>query len=749
MFTPSYFRRNTLSIAIGTVMLTSTCSALSAAEDQADSAESTLPTITVTASKDNSGKTEGTGSYLAKSSRSASKLNLSLKETPQSVSVITRDQIEQRGLNIIDDILTATPGVTVIKVDSERSGYYARGFSINNQQIDGLTIGEKSPRIDSFFFDRIEVVKGSTGLSGSTGDPSATINMIRKRPTKEFSGNTAISFSRWDNTRVEADVSIPLTQDGSIRSRVMAAHKDGNSYMDYYSLESTAAMATIEADITPNTIASLGFQYQDNNPQGSTWGAVPYWNLDGSLANLPRNFSLANTWNSIQENDRTAFADIQHTFDNGWLIKAVASHTLSQSSWLMAYGGSGFPNPADGKGLGLWSIVYPESESKKTNLEVYASGSFSLLDRQHDLVLGYSGYKRDNTDPEGKLIGDFGNQVTCVPNQWGGTNCNINDYRKWNGYLNKPSYEITNTTKSSQQNQGAYGSVRLNLADPLKVIIGARYSEYKATNDDNADVKVDHLTPFLGVLYDINDVVTAYASYSDMFQPTTNKNRINKYLDPETGINYELGVKADLLDGQLLATAAAFWSEKDNLAVEDKEYNEMVKADPTKANNGLQSAYLATGQGLKVNGFELEATGLIKEGWNITAGYTYVNAKTNANSSEATNIPLNSVKLFSSYTLPADLWNGADRLTIGGGVNWQSEIENNWGGAPANTDGIVRQDSYFLASASASYKLNQYLTAAVNVNNLFDEKYYQNVGFYNGVYWGEPRNVTLTLRTKF
>lgn len=745
------FRQRHLGLAIQAIMAT-TVSSHALATDQASTSE--LSTIIVTADSDNNDRSENTGSYKAKASRSASKLNLSLKETPQSVSVITREQIEQRGLNIIDDILAATPGVTVIKNDSERSAYYARGFAISNRQIDGLPIGDNSPRTDSFFFDRIEVIKGASGLTGSTGNPSATINMIRKRPSKEFSGNTALSFGTWNSTRVEADTSIPLTSDGSIRSRVMAAHTDKESHMDYYQLKSTAAMGMLEADLSPNTVAALGFQYQENNPQGSTWGAVPYWNKDGTLANLPQNFSLANNWNTIEQRDKTIFADITHKFANDWLIKASASQTQSTSFWLMVYGGDGRPDPATGQGIGLWTTVTPTSESKKTNLELYATGPFSLLGRQHDLVIGASGYDRSSNSPSGRLYGNIGNQVTCTETKnkvtvitnsiW--DDCTINDYRSWNGNATaKPTYTVTPATSdATQQNYGAYSTVRLNITDPFKVIAGARYSEYKASNGRFKDVSVDHLTPYFGVLYDLNDNVTAYASYTDMFQVSTAKDRYNNYLEPETGISYEAGIKADLFDQRLLATAAAFWSTKENMAIEDVA----AIAAGIKTDAG-GNPMIASGQGLKIEGFELEAIGLLREGWNLSAGYTYVNSISALKSSPATNIPQNQFKLFTGYTLPADLWQGSERLSIGGGVNWQSDIYRIWGGAPANTDGKVRQDSYFLANASASYKFNDYLTATVNVNNLFDEEYYQNVGFYNGVYWGEPRNVTFTLRTRF
>ena len=132
----SQIRKTALNIAIKSILVWGVLSNSALAEEQllAKESSSILPTIKVTAEEDE--KTEGNKSFKANSSRSSSKLKLSLKETPQSVSVITREQIEQRNLNIIDDVLAATPGVTVTKSDSERSNYFARGYAITNRQID-------------------------------------------------------------------------------------------------------------------------------------------------------------------------------------------------------------------------------------------------------------------------------------------------------------------------------------------------------------------------------------------------------------------------------------------------------------------------------------------------------------------------------------------------------------------------------------------------------------------------------------
>lgn len=736
----SQFRIKTLSFAVQSILIYGGVMHFAWATEQ-DQVTDTATLATISSKATISDQTEGTGSFKANKSKSSSKLNLSLKETPQSVSVVTQEQIEQRNLVSIDDVLAATPGVTVSKQDSERSSYYARGFSITNRQIDGMPVGDNSPRADSFFFDRVEVIKGASGLTGSTGNPSATINMVRKRPDKDFSGSVSSTYGSWNNTRVTADVSIPLTQDGSVRSRVMAAYTDKESYMDFYELKSTAAMAIVEADLTDNTTASLGFQYQDNDPKGSTWGTVPYFNADGSLAHLPRNFSLTTDWSAIKHKDETIFADIQHQFDNGWMVKAAAAHSTSDNSWLVAYGGSGFPDPSTGKGLSIWTQVAPYSESKKLNLDLYATGPFQLFGREHELIVGYSGFKSETTSLKVDRKIDYP--------------ALIQDYRDWTGDLPKPTYVKTGAgSKTTTELFGYYSTLRLNLADPLKLILGGRFNTYDyktktwlMNQKPEKPRSFEQFVPYVGLLYDFNDRYTAYASYTDMFTPSSKRDRNGNYLDPEIGSSTELGLKAEFFDAQLLTSAAVFWSSVKDLAVTDVEYDQgkVPKIDD------LDTAYMSSGKGLKINGFETEVIGKLQDNWNVSAGYTYVNSVSSAISNSTTTIPQNQVKFFTSYTLPENWWNGANKLTVGGGVNWQSEIFQNWGTAPQNAynGGTVVQKSYYLANAFASYKFSDELSASLNINNLFDEKYYLNVGFYNGVYWGEPRNVTFTVRAKF
>ena len=158
----------------------------------------TLPAITVTG-KEDTATTEGTGSYTTSETVAATRLPLSLRETPQSVTVITRQRMDDQQLNSVQDVLENTTGVTSYQSDSERTSFYSRGFLINNIQYDGIPTvvgdiinGSGIGSLDTAFYDRVEVVRGATGLLTGTGNPSAAINLVRKRPTREFSAAASL-----------------------------------------------------------------------------------------------------------------------------------------------------------------------------------------------------------------------------------------------------------------------------------------------------------------------------------------------------------------------------------------------------------------------------------------------------------------------------------------------------------------------------------------------------------------------------
>ena len=229
--------------------------------------------------------------------------------------------------------------------------------------------------------------------------------------------------------------------------------------------------------------------------------------------------------------------------------------------------------------------------------------------------------------------------------------------------------------------------------------------------------------PYAGLVYDLDDTWTAYASYTQIFNPqNANIRDVNGTpLDPQEGTGYEVGIKAGFLDDRLNTSLALFRVEQDNLAVADGGLLQPNGFQAYKAESGTTS-----------EGVELEVNGEISEGWQVTGGYSY-NVSFNSDDKRiVTEIPRNSVKLFTSYRLPGEL----DKVTVGGGVNWQSET--GYALSYATT-----QSSYAIANLMARYQITPSLSATVNVNNLFDKEYLTTTAA--GLY-GAPRNFMTTLR---
>lgn len=687
----------------------------------------------VTVSGSNAGRTEGSGSYAAESAGTATRMELSLRETPQSVTVITRERLDDLGVVRLDDALALTPGITVGKNDSERANYYARGFAINNFQIDGMPRGANAPLQDLLLYDRIEIVRGATGLMGGTGDPSATVNMVRKRPTRTFQGSASVSAGSWSDHRAEVDLSTPLNADGSVRARGVFGRQNRDSFMDMYHERKSTGMAILEADLTARTLFTAGLDFQDNQPTGATWGAVPYWSASGGLANLPRNFSLSTPWSTWANEQQTLFTSLQHRFDNGWKIHLGYSRTTSRNNTTVAYGGSGYPDPATGKGMSLWSGIWGEAKAINDNIDLHASGPFSLLGRQHTFIAGWNG----------------GYQVSHTPGGSAslGYPAAIADYRTWTGSIPQPVFTPDGShTEARSRLGGGYLATRLSLSDPLSVIVGARLSDYRtATEQFNTSgqytrttgvLRVEReVTPYVGMVYDLDRSHSLYASYTTLFKPQNYKDRSNQYLDPETGTSAEIGIKGEYLDGALNASAALFQTRKRNLA----ELDTGVPAGFLLPDGS--SAYVARADGVTARGVEFDVSGRISPAWNLGASYTFLRATT-ANAERAVpQQPRHLLRLTTAYRFSGAL----QGLRLGGSATLQSATYGEWRGGK----GRIPQPAYALLNLMASYEISRNLTAQFNINNLFDKKYYRNVGFYDSVFWGDPRSVTLTLRAKF
>ena len=671
--------------------------------------------------------TENTGSYTPGSIATATRLVLTPKETPQSVTVVTRQHMDDFGLNSVDDVMRHTPGITVSAFDTERSNYYARGFSINNVQYDGIPSTARNVAYsagntlsDMAIYDRVEVLKGATGLLTGAGSLGATINLVRKKPTSEFQGHATLGAGSWDNYRSELDVSGPLTETGNIRGRAVAAYQDKHSFMDRYERKSPTYYGIMEFDLSPDTLLTVGGDYQDSLPKGSSWsGSFPLIDAQGNRNDVKRSFNNAADWSSWEQYTRTVFAMLEHDLGDGWITKLQLDHKINGYHALMGSIQGDTPG-LDGKSQ-LTSGKYT-GETVSDSADLYVSGPFSLGGREHELV--------------------FGGSISA--SEWNGNGYwnlapNLVDFNNWHGNApqpdwGKPQSKIDDTVRQT----GMYMTTRLNLADDLKLLLGGRVVNYTVTGYNPTYRESGRFVPYVGAVYDLNDTYSVYASYTDIFMPqeSYNRDRDNKLLEPDEGQNWELGVKADFLDGRVNASAAYFEIHEDNRSVSDDDYNNLK---PTPSNYAFKGTQAVT------KGYELEMSGELAPGWQLQAGYTHKIVRDDKDVKISTFEPEDQVSLYTTYKLKGNL----DKLTVGGGARWQSVGWQNIYNSPRGGYEEFSQEAYWLVDLMTRYQFTKNVSATLNINNVFDKSYYTNIGFYNSAAYGEPRNFMLSTRWDF
>ncbi|NMZ41498.1 TonB-dependent siderophore receptor [Pseudomonas proteolytica] len=672
--------------------------------------------------------TEGTGSYTPGTIATATRMVLTPKETPQSITVITRQHMDDFGLNAIDDVMRHTPGITVSTYDSERTNYFARGFSIENFQYDGIPTLRNSAYssgqtlTDMAIYDRVEILKGATGLLTGAGAPGATLNLIRKKPTRDFKASIELGAGSWDNYRSQVDVSGPLTDSGNIRGRAVAAYQDKHSFMERYQRKTSVYFGSLEADLDDDTLLTVGFDYQNNDPQSSGWsGSRPLFNTKGDRIDVKRSYNNGAKWSRWEQYNRGAFATLERSFANGWVAKAQVTHQLSGYDAPL---GSIQSAPSPDTGL---STVYANKFTGLTranSADVYLSGPFSLLGREHELVVGGSA---SNSHWKGK---DYGSPTHA--------NGKVVDFWNFDGNFAEPDWGAPTYINDLTTRQSAgYMTSRFSLADPLNLFLGGRVANYKLRGTDDS-TETGRLVPYAGVTYDLNENFTAYASYTDIFMPESyNRDRNNKLLEPSEGKNYEGGIKGEFFDGRLNTSLAYFEVHQSHRAEPDAEYN----AAPTNPSVG----YASKGIEAKTKGFEAEMSGELAPGWQAQAGYTHKIIRDESGKKVSTWEPQDQLSFYTTYKLKGPL----DRLTVGGGARWQSRSWQELYNRYKSKNEEFAQEAYWLVDVMARYQVTENLSATLNLNNSFDKKYYTNIGFYNTAYYGDPRNVMLTTRWSF
>jgi outer-membrane receptor for ferric coprogen and ferric-rhodotorulic acid len=677
-------------------------------------------------------RTEREKDYGVKAQTTSTRFPISQRETPQSISVVTRAQIEDFQLNDVNALLATVPGVNVQAVETDRVYYSARGFDIQTFQIDGIGLPFafeiQTGSIDTAIYDHIEVVRGAPGLLSSTGNPSAVVNFIRKRPLKTFQASASAQYGSFDNLRLDGDVSIPLTSDGSIRARAVGAYLDTDSHLDRYRLRRWTGYGIVEADLGPNTTVSVGYGHQDHQSRGAMWGALPLYYTDGTRIDLPRSANTGPDWARWNVIDRQIFGDITHHIGDDWVIRVTANRrAISENDALFYVYGNPDRASSDGidpvTGAGIYS--YPgafRTQTRNLTLDAYVSGKISLFGRQHDVMLGVNRSAQDY-----KQYSSYDNATIGVA---------LPLPTLFNGgfpYPDFPStYDLSLDTPTRRET--AYGLLRLHLADPLKVMIGANITHAKSRGYSYGAPTVYDRTrflPFVGATIDLATNVSAYASFATIFNPQTQTDG-SRLLDPIEGDNVEAGVKGEWLGGRLNASIAIFQARQKNTA-------EAAGFDTSTGQTIYQ------GVDAKSQGIEFEFGGQLAEGLQATGGYTLMRIRGENDKSVRTFVPRNTARLNVTYSPPS-----LDAIKVGASVQYQSRLYLEPGTLSTTTGDPIRisQKGYALLDLLARYDLTDHLSISANLKNVTNVKYLNALNYDQG-YYGAPRTILGTISVRY
>ncbi|ATD63056.1 TonB-dependent siderophore receptor [Janthinobacterium svalbardensis] len=710
--------------ATGYVLMAAPASAPTAAAGAASAAERTMPSITIVGQAEQGATTEGSGSYTARKI-TLGKGEQSMKDMPQSVSVLTRQRLDDQGITDLREAVNNVTGVVGVHGVGPGVVITARGFQIDQWQYDGVPIDRNTYALGNWgqenmvIYDRLEVLRGASSLLEGTGSPGGSVNLVRKRPLATRQVALTGRAGSWDHYGVQLDVSTPLNADGSLRGRAIVDEDDSHSFIDQVWSKNRTVYAALDYDLGPAT--TLGLAVSNVNGRGRPMfiGLARY--ADGSELGLPRSTYTGADWNRSKVEQTTVNLDLEHHFNSQWSFKTAAlGVNESTSSTHQRMAGT---IKANGSGS-MYGDFSTDFKNQKRGIDAFVRGKFDGLGIAQEVVVGAS-YVKFHSDDRYARAWTQGAQIF-----------NIDHHRPWQDFDTIAARGVSSNSTYDMRQKGLYGNWNGQLTSHLKALLGGRFSWYdfvyapKGGTVDTTSVTAK-FTPSAALMYALTPQWSTYASYTGVFQPQTNRNAAGQILKPITGDSYEAGVKGELLDGKVNTSLAIFRYEHKDRAVNDYA-----------AGFACDGWYCSRASGkVRSQGLEAEVAGEVARGLQLSAGYaytatTYLNDPDNKGEVFSTWTPKHMLRLWSGYTLPGE-WN---KFSVGAGVNMQSHT--------VDTERTFKLAGFSIWNARLAWQATPQVALSVNVNNVFDKRYiipaYNTTGSNN--YFGDPRNVQLTLK---
>lgn len=677
-------------------------------EPLGEPAQIELQALNITSSADSEradGPVEG---YKASRSASATRTDTALHETPQSVSVVPKDVLQDTGATRLQDGLDYAGGVGRANNFGGQglTTFTVRGFTTGEFYRNGFPINRGYPNApDANTVERLEVIRGPASSLYGRGDPGGTFNVVSKQPLPESKVTLGSQFDDQGMHRATLDATGPLNQDGSLAYRLNLLGEGGESFRDDVESERYNVAPVLSWQVNDSTkIVFEGDFMRNNHP------------LDRGLTRYPTQTGSASRdtyiWekgsdNLLHNDNNMAQVRFEHLLNDNWTLGGGFQY-LDGS--LKGNAVEATSAPADGRTLQR-NFNYRKLEWTDRDWQLNLTGHFDTGGFSHTLLTGveyenyhYSSIIRRSTAPYtidiyNPVLGQPRPELAAVPTTW--------DSEK----LETWAYFI--------QDQVA-------LTERLKALAGVRFERFEHDYDDKRPVNRDFskgengVTPRFGLIYDLTDTVAVYANTARSFKPNSGASLQGSGFDPEKGKSYELGVKWEAPDRQLSVDAAIYHIVKENVLTRDP-------ADP--------NYNLAAGE-VRSRGLDINIAGNLTPEWRVIGGYAYVDAEVTKDNRLPTgtrlaNIPRNSFSLLNTYEFQDGLAKG---LGLGVGVKY---VDDRNGQTEAVT---YNMDQYTVVDLLAFYKVNDNIRLNLDLKNLFNKEYDE--GAFNlYAYPGAPRTV--------
>ena len=673
--------------------------------------------------------TEGSGSYTT-GAVTIGKTPQTLRNTPQSVTVVTRKLMDDKNLVSLDQVMAQTPGITRANRGYGNNHFSSRGFDLTDDSymVDGVAgqafayTGWMIP--DMAVFDRVEVLRGAAGLLVGAGGPGGAVNLVRKRPTVEPRFSVTTRAGSWDNYRLDLDASGKLNSEGTLRGRMVASYEDKHSFIDVTESKRPLLYGIVEGDLSDATTVAVGLRRQTSRIDGYSVLGLPN-NPDGSNPHLKRSTFLGQDWAKLQTHTDEVFADLSHRFNENWSSKVAVSHSESGfNRSAIEWGADDTLEYGSPTGPMISGTSFHKFDVTANAIDGHLDGDFEAFGLNHQISLGANWSKRKMNDKDATARLD-----TPLP-----LNVYDPDHHLFPEPA-RPAWDAKDDTIDTRY--GTYLNARLHMTEDLSLVLGARLSWYKteAWNGDlvTTNQQKHEFTPFVGAIYDLDQNWSWYASYADIFMPQASyRTAAGGMLDPAIGSNYETGIKGELLDKRLNVSFAVFYIEQEDVAARDYE-------NTGKCPQDVAGRCWLNSDGInRSKGFEAEASGELLPGLQVAAGYTFNTTSSQDGGPISAQTPKHMLRANTNYTLPGE-WS---RFSVGGGVSAQNSYYDAYNG--------VSNSGRALFDARAAYKIDQNWTVGVDIENLLDRKYFDSTGYWTrGTTYGTPRSYMVSLRGDF